>query len=75
MPQKLWEADSQTKLKSNLFEFEKFLAKNLIINLKKITKNYSTGQLKTLNCFGLQYGNIQILMVLKKINFIFLKKL
>ncbi|MBD1153837.1 acetoacetate--CoA ligase [Pelagibacterales bacterium SAG-MED23] len=27
MPQKLWEADSQTKSKSNLFEFEKFLAK------------------------------------------------
>ncbi len=27
MPQKLWEADTQTKSKSNLFEFEKFLAK------------------------------------------------
>ncbi len=27
MPQKLWEANSQTKSKSNLFEFEKFLAK------------------------------------------------
>ena len=26
MPQKLWEADSKTKTKSNLFEFEKFLA-------------------------------------------------
>ena len=26
MPQKLWEADSLTKSKSNLFEFEKFLA-------------------------------------------------
>ena len=26
MPQKLWEADSKTKAKSNLFEFEKFLA-------------------------------------------------
>ncbi len=26
MPQKLWEANSQTKSKSNLFEFEKFLA-------------------------------------------------
>ena len=27
MSQKLWEANSQTKAKSNLFEFEKFLAK------------------------------------------------
>ena len=27
MPQKLWEANSQTKSKSNLFEFEKYLAK------------------------------------------------
>ena len=27
MPQKLWEANYQTKLKSNLFEFEKFLEK------------------------------------------------
>ena len=26
MSQKLWEADSKTKTKSNLFEFEKFLA-------------------------------------------------
>ncbi|MDC3160764.1 acetoacetate--CoA ligase [Candidatus Pelagibacter sp.] len=26
MPKKLWEADSQTKSKSNLFEFEKFIA-------------------------------------------------
>ena len=26
MPQKLWEADSKTKTKSNLFELEKFLA-------------------------------------------------
>ena len=26
MPQKLWEANSQTKSKSNLYEFEKFLA-------------------------------------------------
>ena len=26
MAQKLWEANSRTKLKSNLFEFEKFLA-------------------------------------------------
>ena len=25
MPHKLWEADSQTKSKSNLFEFEKFI--------------------------------------------------
>ena len=37
MPQKLWEADSQTKLKSNLFEFEKFLAKKF--NYKP-QKNY-----------------------------------
>ena len=27
MPQKMWEANSQTKSKSNLFEFEKYLAK------------------------------------------------
>ncbi len=26
MPQKMWEADSQTKIKSNLYAFEKFLA-------------------------------------------------
>ena len=27
MPKKLWEANSQTKSKSNLFEFEKYLSK------------------------------------------------
>ena len=37
MPQKLWEADSKTKSKSNLFEFEKFLAKKF--NYKP-EKNY-----------------------------------
>ncbi len=37
MPQKLWEADSQTKAKSNLFEFEKFLAKKFNY---KAEKNY-----------------------------------
>ena len=37
MPQKLWEADFQTKLNSNLFEFEKFLAKKF--NYKP-QKNY-----------------------------------
>ncbi len=35
MPQKLWEANSQTKLKSNLFEFEKFLAKKFNYTPKK----------------------------------------
>ena len=35
MPQKLWEADSQTKTKSNLFEFEKFLAKKFNYEAKK----------------------------------------
>ena len=37
MPQKLWEADSQTKSKSNLFEFEKFIEKKF--NYKP-EKNY-----------------------------------
>ena len=37
MPQKMWEADSQTKLKSNLYQFEKFLAKKF--NYKS-EKNY-----------------------------------
>jgi len=37
MPQKLWEADSQTKSKSNLYNFEKFLAKKF--NYKP-EKNY-----------------------------------
>ena len=37
MPQKLWEADSLTKSKSNLFEFEKFLTKKFNY---KIEKNY-----------------------------------
>ena len=27
MPRKLWEANSKTKSKSNLFDFEKFLAR------------------------------------------------
>ena len=35
MPQKLWEANSQTKSKSNLFEFEKFLAKKFNYTPKK----------------------------------------
>ena len=37
MPQKLWEADSKTKTKSNLFEFEKYLGKKF--NYKS-HKNY-----------------------------------
>ncbi len=37
MSQKLWEADFQTKRKSNLFEFEKFLAKKFNYSS---TKNY-----------------------------------
>ncbi len=35
MPQKLWEANSQTKSKSNLFEFEKYLAKKFNYTPKK----------------------------------------
>ena len=35
MSQKLWEADYQTKTKSNLFEFEKFLAKKFNYEAKK----------------------------------------
>ncbi len=35
MPQKLWEANSQTKSKSNLFGFEKFLAKKFNYTPKK----------------------------------------
>jgi len=35
MSQKLWEADSQTKSKSNLFEFEKYLAKKFNYTPKK----------------------------------------
>ncbi len=35
MPQKLWEANSKTKSKSNLFEFEKFLAKKFNYTPKK----------------------------------------
>ena len=37
MPQKLWEADSKTKTKSNLFEFEKFLSTKFYY---KSYKNY-----------------------------------
>ena len=37
MPHKLWEADSQTKSKSNLFEFEKYIEKKF--NYKP-EKNY-----------------------------------
>ena len=35
MPHKLWEANSKTKSKSNLFEFEKFLAKKFNYTPKK----------------------------------------
>ncbi len=35
MSQKLWEANSQTKVKSNLFEFEKFLEKKFNYSPKK----------------------------------------
>ena len=74
MSQKLWEADSQAKTKSNLFEFEKFLAKNLSMKLRKIIKNCLIGQLNIQSHFGLHYGNFQILKVSKKINFTFPKK-
>ena len=35
MPQKLWEADYQTKIKSNLYEFENFLSKKFNYKPKK----------------------------------------
>ena len=54
---------SQTKKKSNLFEFEKFLSKNLIIHLIKIIKNYLIGQSKIQSYSGPQFGNMQILKV------------
>ena len=40
MSQKLWEANSQTKAKSNLFEFEKFLAKKFNYLPKKNYKKF-----------------------------------
>ena len=40
MPQKLWEANSQIKSKSNLFKFEKFLANKLN---NKPDKNFKKG--------------------------------
>ena len=44
MSQKLWEANSRTKTKSNLFEFEKFLTKKFNYEAKKIIKNCLIGQ-------------------------------
>ena len=45
MSQKMWEANSKIKSKSNLFAFEKFLAKNFNYkpekNYKKLFKLYS----------------------------------
>ena len=51
MPQKLWEADSQTKLKSNLFEFEKFLAKKFNYKPHKNYKKLFNWTLKNLRFF------------------------
>ena len=62
MSQKLWEADSQTKIKSNLFEFEKFLAKKFNYKAKKNYKKLFDWTIKNPKLFWSsiwEYSNIK----------------
>ncbi len=51
MPKKLWEADSQTKTKSNLYEFENFLAKKFNYKSKKNYKKLFNWTIKNPKLF------------------------
>ena len=62
MSQKLWEANSQTKVKSNLFEFEKFLEKKFNYSPKKNYKKLFDWTIKYPNLFWSSvwdYSNIK----------------
>ena len=62
MSQKLWEATSQTKKKSNLFEFEKFLEKKFNYSPKKNYKKLFDWTIKYPNLFWSSvwdYSNIK----------------
>ena len=63
MSQKLWEADSQIKSKSNLFEFEKFLAKKFNFRPNKNYKKLFNWTIKNPKQFWSsiwEYSNIKV---------------
>ena len=74
MPQKLWEANSQIKSKSNLFEFEKYLAKKFNYIPKKNYKKLYNWTIKNPKLFWSSIWEFSNVKVLKMINFIFLKR-
>ena len=62
MPQKLWEADYQTKIKSNLYEFENFLSKKFNYKPKKNYKNLFNWTIKKPELFWSsiwEYSNVK----------------
>ena len=75
MPQKLWEANSQTKLKSNLFEFEKFLAKKFNYTPKKNYKKLYNWTIKNPKFFWSSIWEFSNIKGIKNDKFYFPKEI
>ncbi len=75
MPQKLWEADSQTKSKSNLFEFEKFLAKKFNFRPNKNYKKLFKWTIKNPKAFWSSIWEFSNIKGIKNNKFYFPKKI
>ena len=75
MPQKLWEADSKTKTKSNLFEFEKFLAKKFNYDAKKNYKKLFDWTIKHPKSFWSSVWEFSNIKGIKKDEFYFPKEI
>ena len=75
MSQKLWEADSQAKTKSNLFEFEKFLAKKFKYEAKKNYKKLFNWTIKYPKSFWSSLWEFSNIKGIKKDKFYFPKEI
>ncbi len=75
MPQKLWEADSLTKSKSNLFEFEKFLANKFNYKPEKNYKKLFNWTIKNPKLFWTSIWEFSNLKGIKNDKFYFPKEI
>ncbi len=75
MSQKLWEANSQTKSKSNLFEFEKFLAKKFNYTPKKNYKKLYNWTIENPKLFWSSIWEFSNIKGIKKDKFYFPKEI
>ncbi len=75
MPQKLWEANSQTKSKSNLFEFEKYLSKKFNYIPKKNYKKLYNWTIKNPKLFWTSVWEFSNIKGIKNDKFYFPKEI